>query len=151
MRVPENIINYYKQFGADEKLAKKAYRERSKKGSYWDKFMPHGLPDHVLDNLKDILRLQDIKEVYLVQRKLVYVPEDPLWVVIIKTGIPWYHIRLVNPAHELGNYVGNELQDFFEKGTCVVTVDFPMYLKKAQLIQDSLVYRGVPWRNVKNS
>ena len=141
IRISDNIINYYKQFGADEKLAKKAYRERSKKGSYWDKFLPHGLPDHVLERLKDILRLHDIGEVYLVQRKVTYVPQDPLWVVIIKTGIPWYHIRLGNPAHEIGNYVGNELQNFFEKGTCVVTVDFPMYLRKARSINGSLIYQ----------
>lgn len=145
MRISQDIIDYYRQFGADEKLAQEAYKERSKAGSQGDILMSHGLPDEIIDKLKDIFRLEwDIKEAYLVQRKVIHVPEDPLWVVIIKTGTPWYQLRLRSPQQQVGNLVSNELRDFFERGTFIVTVDFPIYIKKAQLIQDSSIYKVLP-------
>jgi len=83
----------------------------------------------------------DIEEVYLTKRKVAYIPEDPLWVVIIKTNVPWYQIRLHNPKQQIGNYMGEELRDFFKKGTLTITVDFPLYIKKAKLVPNSLVYK----------
>ncbi len=141
-QISQEIINYYRQFGVDERLAKKAYMERSKGGSKNDVLQPHDLPGKEVENLKDVFRLfKDIKEAYLIKRKVIFVPEDPLWVVIIKTAIPWYEIRFKDPQQEMGKYIGDELRGFFEKGTYIVTVDFQSYIKKAKLIPDSLVYK----------
>jgi len=141
-KLPQNILDYYRQFNADEKLAEKAYKERNKMGSKHDTFEAHGLSKEIIDAFKDRMRLfSDIEEVYLTKRKVAYIPEDPLWVVIIKTNVPWYQIRLHNPKQQIGNYMGEELRDFFKKGTLTITVDFPLYIKKAKLVPNSLVYK----------
>lgn len=143
VRLPENIKNYYKQFNADEKLAKKAYAERNKYGSRRDIFEPHSLPEDMLISFLEMIQpiIKDIDEVYLVKKKVKYVPEAPLYVILVKSRVPWYEIRLHNPKQQIGNYLAERLKGFFGIGTYVVTVDFPMYLKKSKIIPGALIYK----------
>ncbi len=145
----ENIKEYYRQFNADEKLAKKAYAERNKYGSRHDILELHSLPEQVIISFREIIQpiIKDIKEVYLVKKKVKHIPEDPLWIVIVKSGVPWYEIRLHSPKQQIGNYLGERLKGLFGIGTYVVTVDFAMYIKKARIVPGALIYKKE--KNVK--
>lgn len=140
----ESIKEYYRQFNANEKIAKKAYRERSRSGSKKDVLETHALPFDMLELFRKILQpvIRDIREVYLVKRKVKFIPEDPLYIIIVKTCVQWYEIRLHNPKQIIGDYLCKNLQGFFQKGTYTVTVDFPMYINKAKAIPGALVYKN---------
>lgn len=142
-KLPENIKVYYRRFNADEKLAKKAYAERSKYGSRHDIFESHSLPEGTIISFLEMIQpiIKDIDEVYLVKKKVKYVPEDTLWVILVKSSVPWYKIRLHNPKQQIGNYLAERLKGFFGIGTYVVTVDFPMYIKKSRVVPGALVYK----------
>lgn len=139
----ESIKEYYKQFGANDKIAMKAYNERNRISSNKDVLETHALPFDMLGLFQKILHpvIKDISEVYIVKRKVEFIPEDPLYIIIVKTCVKWHEIRLHNSKQIIGNYLSENLKGFFGKGTYTVTVDFPLYINKAKVIPSALVYK----------
>ena len=55
-----------------------------------DEFLPHGLPEHIVDPIRSAMRaLEGIQGAWLVRKRLLVIPDEPLWVFFIEPNWNW--------------------------------------------------------------
>ncbi|MBD2042757.1 M48 family metallopeptidase [Microcoleus sp. FACHB-672] len=119
----ELIYAFFKEQGQIEKA--KAYQARAQQHyellliaqqersfvQESDTFLPHDLPSPALEPLRQLVsRYTQVKEVYLVRKRVIYFPEKPFYVLGIKLRRTWYKFQSSDSDQQFFNQFVSEVK-----------------------------------------
>ncbi|MBE9224247.1 M48 family metalloprotease [Phormidium sp. LEGE 05292] len=125
----EEAIIYQKRAKTHYELLLKAQQERSFVDKR-DKFIPHNLPDKEITLIyQQLSRYPEIKQAYLVRKKVTYFPEKPFYVLGITQQKAWYKWHISDQDQKLLNKIISEVE-FPGQAYIILLNDYSGYNKE---------------------